>query len=207
MAEYDMDFCVPSAMLIAHMLKFALVWEGYASAGLSNPTTVWLMRMAPRRWFQAPPNAAEGDGAAAVAVRNARTKLGLLTFTIATPTAAPQSVDRVVNAAAAFENGAENENVIEAHADAGSTSAALNVRVALTISLVRPGIVKIRLRDPSAGRHTRQLASVKADGRGGAGPFCEGATLTVDHANQTVDVAVDGSVGRLFNCSFVATLK
>jgi hypothetical protein len=66
MAEYDISFCVPSAMLVAHMLKYALVAEERDAL----VPTVWLMKMAPRRWF------------AAVHVQNAMTRAGRLAFQI-----------------------------------------------------------------------------------------------------------------------------
>lgn len=90
--EWDIDFCVPSALLISHMLKYSLVWEDFAD---TTATTVWLMKMAPRRWFRGPADAAAAAEAASdapaavVSVEDAATRLGRLNFTIAAPVAAP----------------------------------------------------------------------------------------------------------------------
>jgi hypothetical protein len=75
MAEYDISFCVPSAMLVAHMLKAALVVDERDAV----TPTIWLMKMAPRRWFKA----AVADGTTpAVDVRDAMTSAGRLSYQI-----------------------------------------------------------------------------------------------------------------------------
>ena len=78
MAEYDISFCVPSAMLVAHMLKYALVAEERDAL----VPTVWLMKMAPRRWFAVASVGADGATTPAVHVQNAMTRAGRLAFQI-----------------------------------------------------------------------------------------------------------------------------
>ena len=174
LAEYDIDFCVPSALLISHMLKYALVWEDFAD---TTATTVWLMKMAPRRWFRGPTDASAAESvsdappAAAVVVEDAATRLGRLNLTIAVPVTAPGGAITV------------------------------EVSLGLGFGVTQPGSIKLRLRDPDDHRE-RVLAAVTPVVCAGATLAVDtGRNQTVDVALD------DSAVGAPFSCSFVATLQ
>jgi hypothetical protein len=127
-AEYDISFCVPSALLVAHMLKLALLWEPRDAP----VPTVWLLRMAPRRWYRSSGDRA-GDGA--VAVTNAPTAVGRLSYT-----------------------------VFDAVEQPDSKGAGVRVELSLG-RRSSGGLLKVRVRDAAApGFVLRRLASAAADG-------------------------------------------
>jgi hypothetical protein len=175
-AEYDISFCVPSALLVAHMLKLALLWEPRDAV----VPTVWLLRMAPRRWYRSGGGGGgggdrAGGGAVAVAVTNAPTAVGRLSYT-----------------------------VFDAVEQPGSKGA--GVRVELSLSRRSSGgLLKVRVRDAAApGLVLRRLASAAADG-----PSCPNATIAVDVEGEAVEVAWAGAppqAGAVWACALVATL-
>jgi len=67
--EVDIDFCVPSTMLVAFMLKYALVLEERDS------DVVWIMKGAPRRWYKS-------NTTNIIAVDTAPTRYGSVSFTV-----------------------------------------------------------------------------------------------------------------------------
>ena len=156
LAEYDISFCVPSALLVAHMLKYALVAEA------RDTQTIWLMKMAPRRWF-----ATESSTASlpAVDVKNALTRAGSLSFQIfAAQPKQLRVVVALVGAGAAVQARSSNES-------GGGT------------------LLKIRLRD--AGSAALKLDSVQdKEGRDCGGEWSVDPTAqTVDIQLGTVGSA------------------
>jgi hypothetical protein len=160
------------------MLSYALVWEGFTLP--ESTPIIWLMKMAPRRWF-----AAAHPETVAVSVTSAASSIGKIDFTIAT-----ESAD------AADIRGSSSTNNTRL-----DTTTRIHVTVAVW-KLLRTGIVKLRLRDPTDA--SRVLTAVVPDHTGPSA--CTQTTFSIDAANQTVDIAASDKVGPLLNCSFVATL-
>lgn len=67
--EIDIDFCVPSTMLVTFMLKYALVLEE------RDVDAVWIMKGAPRRWYSS-------NTTLVASVKSALTRYGSVSFTI-----------------------------------------------------------------------------------------------------------------------------
>jgi hypothetical protein len=200
LAEYDIDFCVPAVHLVARMVKDALVYSERDSP------VVWLMKMAPRRWFSVDEAVAAmrsssssdfvGDGAiggaggaaAAVVVRNVMTRFGLVSFAIS------PSVDTDTERGGDIKRSAPGPLTI-------TVDLSLSRRIALATATNEFGSAmrfKVRLRDPLGAR---QLVKVNNVSPAGSCP----AQLAIDEANQTVDISIS-SAGML-NCSIVATLQ
>jgi hypothetical protein len=217
MAEYDIDLCVPSTMLVAHMLKSALVWTEREPASAAANTAaevtaanqlpvIWIMRMAPRRWFALDPAEAAIrwtsvspssmtlpgtlpgplQAAAAVEVTSAWTRVGILSFKLFPPQPA-----------------------------ANSSAAAATTRIEFTLSttkaLVGEGLhTRIRMRYPTVGYSKVQLSSASMlpsfvdSSQSSSCP----ASLSVDHVAQTVDVEFHAPVavpsGGALRCAIAA---
>ena len=190
MAEYDIDFCVPAALLIAHMLKLALTWEDFdeTATGVANmqkstlhsaepgpsagrgPATVWVLKMAPRRWYRS-----KTPNETAVDVKGSPSSLGPLGFVV------------------------ESAQTSETNAADMTIKATVSIADWTARSVRYGGTIKVRLRDPTGD--VRRLVSVRPE------PSCGSTTVVVDAGNQTVDILVASSAEALLNCSFVALLK
>ena len=101
-SEADIDTCVPSTLLVAMMLRWMLVFEE------RDADTIWLLKMAPRRFFPghnatghrdrnrgSREGETAGNEAGFLSVRRAVTRFGLVSFSVDSERIESQAVDAV----------------------------------------------------------------------------------------------------------------